>query len=248
MKPTIAQPLHAFARGSAASSGSNPAREDPLFSPYGLATRSRRVVHLRLWINGAHHRVLGLRCSRFAAAFVGYAARVSESVSMRFPPQFLDELRARLPVSEVVGRRVKLKKQGREFVGLSPFNEEKTPSFTVNDQKGFFHDFSSGSTAIFSTSSWRPKASLSPRRSNDWPHSLASPFPNRRNNKKPARNTARPCTTSWASPPPSLRRHSPPRGAPRHASTSPAAASSLRCSANSGSALRPPNASRSRST
>src|SRR6266404_7562725 len=63
---------------------------------------------------------------------------------MRFPPQFLDELRARLPVSEVVGRRVKLRKHGREFIGLSPFNQEKTPSFTVNDQKGFYHDFSSG--------------------------------------------------------------------------------------------------------
>ena len=63
---------------------------------------------------------------------------------MRFPPQFLDELRARLPVSEVVGRRVKLRKRGREWIGLSPFNQEKTPSFTVNDQKGFFHDFSSG--------------------------------------------------------------------------------------------------------
>jgi DNA primase len=64
--------------------------------------------------------------------------------AMRFTPQFLDELRARLPVSDVVGRRVKLRKQGREFVGLSPFNKEKSPSFTVNDQKGFFHDFSSG--------------------------------------------------------------------------------------------------------
>src|SRR6187549_181911 len=63
---------------------------------------------------------------------------------MRFPPQFLDELRARLPVSEVVGRRVKLKRAGREFKGLSPFNQEKTPSFTVNDQKGFYHCFSSG--------------------------------------------------------------------------------------------------------
>src|SRR5260370_34031855 len=63
---------------------------------------------------------------------------------MRFPPQFLDELRARLPVSEVVGRRVKLRKTGREFVGLAPFNKEKSPSFTVNDQKGFYHDFSSG--------------------------------------------------------------------------------------------------------
>ena len=50
---------------------------------------------------------------------------------MRFPPQFLDELRARLPVSEVVGRRVKLRKTGREFSGLSPFNKEKTPSFTA---------------------------------------------------------------------------------------------------------------------
>jgi DNA primase len=63
---------------------------------------------------------------------------------MRYPPQFLDELRARLPVSEVVGRRVKLKKAGREWKGLSPFQNEKTPSFTVNDQKGFYHDFSSG--------------------------------------------------------------------------------------------------------
>ena len=63
---------------------------------------------------------------------------------MRFTPQFLDELRARLPVSEVVGRRVKLKKAGREYKGLSPFQQEKSPSFTVNDQKGFYHDFSSG--------------------------------------------------------------------------------------------------------
>jgi DNA primase len=64
--------------------------------------------------------------------------------SMRFSPDFLDEIRARLPVSEVVGRRVKLKRQGREWAGLSPFNKERTPSFFVNDQKGFYHDFSSG--------------------------------------------------------------------------------------------------------
>ncbi|MDU0957700.1 MAG: DNA primase, partial [Bradyrhizobium sp.] len=62
----------------------------------------------------------------------------------RFTPQFLDELRARLPVSDVVGKRVKLKKAGREWKGLSPFQQEKTPSFYVNDQKGFYHDFSSG--------------------------------------------------------------------------------------------------------
>src|ERR1700747_1434423 len=63
---------------------------------------------------------------------------------MRFTPQFLEEIRERLPVSEVVGKRVRLKKAGREWKGLSPFQQEKTPSFTVNDQKGFYHDFSSG--------------------------------------------------------------------------------------------------------
>ncbi|MGZ9091929.1 MAG: DNA primase, partial [Rhodoplanes sp.] len=63
---------------------------------------------------------------------------------MRFPPDFLDDLRARLSVSEVVGRRVKLKKAGREWKGLSPFNREKTPSFFANDQKGMWFDFSSG--------------------------------------------------------------------------------------------------------
>src|ERR1700734_4309384 len=63
---------------------------------------------------------------------------------MKFPPEFLDEIRARLPVSAVAGARVKLRKEGREWAGLSPFTSEKTPSFFVNDQKGFFHDFSSG--------------------------------------------------------------------------------------------------------
>src|ERR1700674_2372084 len=63
---------------------------------------------------------------------------------MRYPQSFLDEIRARLPESEVVRRRVTLKKAGREWRGLSPFNPEKTPSFFVNDQKGFYHCFSSG--------------------------------------------------------------------------------------------------------
>lgn len=63
---------------------------------------------------------------------------------MRFSPQLLDEIRARLPVSAVVSRKVALKKKGREFVGLSPFKMEKTPSFFVNDQKGFYHCFASG--------------------------------------------------------------------------------------------------------
>ena len=63
---------------------------------------------------------------------------------MRFPPSFLDDIKARLPVSEVVRHRVKLKKSGREFVGLSPFGTERTPSFFVNDQKMAWFDFSSG--------------------------------------------------------------------------------------------------------
>src|SRR5215211_6779914 len=63
---------------------------------------------------------------------------------MRFSSDFLEELKARLPVSEVVGRRVTLKKAGREWRGLSPFNKEKTPSFFVNDQKQAWFDFSSG--------------------------------------------------------------------------------------------------------
>ncbi|MDQ3125019.1 MAG: CHC2 zinc finger domain-containing protein, partial [Pseudomonadota bacterium] len=62
---------------------------------------------------------------------------------MRFTDQFIDELKGRLRPSDVIGRTVKLKRQGREYVGLSPFSKEKSPSFFVNDDKGFFHDFSS---------------------------------------------------------------------------------------------------------
>src|SRR5450631_4754470 len=63
---------------------------------------------------------------------------------MRFPPSFLDEIKARLPVSEVVRPRVKLMRAGREWKGLSPFNTEKTPSFFVNDQKMAWFDHSAG--------------------------------------------------------------------------------------------------------
>jgi DNA primase len=63
---------------------------------------------------------------------------------MRFSPSLLDEIRARLPVSQVVGRKVALKKKGREYAGLSPFKAEKTASFFVNDQKGFYHCFATG--------------------------------------------------------------------------------------------------------
>ncbi len=61
---------------------------------------------------------------------------------MNFPPEFLDEIRNRISVSNVVSKRVKLIKRGREYVGLSPFSNEKSPSFTVNDDKGFYHCFS----------------------------------------------------------------------------------------------------------
>lgn len=63
---------------------------------------------------------------------------------MAFPPQFLDELRARASLVGVVARRVKLTKKGREFQGLCPFHNEKSPSFTVNEEKGFFHCFGCG--------------------------------------------------------------------------------------------------------
>lgn len=63
---------------------------------------------------------------------------------MGFSPRFLDELRARVDLAEVVGRRVRLIKKGHEYVGLSPFQNEKSPSFTVAPDKGFYHCFSSG--------------------------------------------------------------------------------------------------------
>ena len=61
---------------------------------------------------------------------------------MKYPKEYLDEIKTRLKVSNVVSKYVQLKKRGKEFVGLSPFKNEKTPSFTVNDEKGFFHCFS----------------------------------------------------------------------------------------------------------
>ena len=63
---------------------------------------------------------------------------------MKYPKDYLDEIKARLKVSNVVSRSVSLKKRGKEFVGLSPFKNEKTPSFTVNDEKEFYHCFSTG--------------------------------------------------------------------------------------------------------
>lgn len=58
--------------------------------------------------------------------------------------KFLDELRARVSITDVVGARVKLVRKGREYTGLCPFHNEKTPSFTVNEGKGFYHCFGCG--------------------------------------------------------------------------------------------------------
>ena len=63
---------------------------------------------------------------------------------MKYPKEYLDEIKTRLKVSNVVSKTVNLKKRGKEFIGLSPFKNEKTPSFTVNDEKGFYHCFSTG--------------------------------------------------------------------------------------------------------
>jgi len=63
---------------------------------------------------------------------------------MKYPKEYLDEIKLRLKVSQVAGKTVQLKKRGKEFIGLSPFKNEKSPSFTVNDEKEFYHCFSSG--------------------------------------------------------------------------------------------------------
>ena len=63
---------------------------------------------------------------------------------MKYPKEYLDEIKLRVKVSQVVGKYVQLKKRGKEFIGLSPFKNEKTPSFTINDEKGFYHCFSTG--------------------------------------------------------------------------------------------------------
>jgi DNA primase len=63
---------------------------------------------------------------------------------MAIPDSFLEELRGRVGLADVIGRHVKLIRRGREYTGLCPFHEEKTPSFTVNEEKGFFHCFGCG--------------------------------------------------------------------------------------------------------
>ncbi|NND49279.1 MAG: DNA primase, partial [Rhizobiales bacterium] len=63
---------------------------------------------------------------------------------MSLSQQFLDELRARITLSTVIARSTRLTRAGREFKACCPFHNEKTPSFTVNDAKGFYHCFGCG--------------------------------------------------------------------------------------------------------
>ncbi len=63
---------------------------------------------------------------------------------MKYPQSFIEEIRARLRVSEVIGRVIPVRRAGREYHALCPFHKEKTPSFTINDEKGFFHCFGCG--------------------------------------------------------------------------------------------------------
>ncbi|MBO5997122.1 MAG: DNA primase, partial [Alphaproteobacteria bacterium] len=63
---------------------------------------------------------------------------------MAFPPRFLDDLRLKVSLASVIGKKVKLTKRGNEYIGLCPFHKEKTPSFTLNEEKGFYHCFGCG--------------------------------------------------------------------------------------------------------
>jgi DNA primase len=63
---------------------------------------------------------------------------------MKYPQSFIEEIRNRIRISELIGRNLPLRRAGREFHALCPFHKEKTPSFTINDEKGFFHCFGCG--------------------------------------------------------------------------------------------------------
>src|SRR5580698_775082 len=63
---------------------------------------------------------------------------------MRFPTEFIESLKNHSPISQIIGKRIPVKRHGREFHALCPFHKEKTPSFTINDEKGFYHCFGCG--------------------------------------------------------------------------------------------------------
>ena len=67
---------------------------------------------------------------------------------MAVPPEFIEDLRQRVPLSDLIGKRVKLVRKGRRYSGLCPFHSEKTPSFSVVDDQGFYHCFGCGARRI----------------------------------------------------------------------------------------------------
>ena len=93
-------------------------------------------------------KVMGIIKSKYKGSvdlsIAGKILKDKLKINMKYPKSYLEEIKQRLKVSDIVGSKVKLKKRGKEFIGLSPFKNEKTPSFTVNDEKEFYHCFSSG--------------------------------------------------------------------------------------------------------
>lgn len=85
-----------------------------------------------------------VNCVRLAIIILPFFMGMVRLCPMAITPQFKDELRNRLRLSDVIGKRVKLQRAGGEFKGCCPFHSEKTPSFTVNDQKQFYHCFGCG--------------------------------------------------------------------------------------------------------
>ena len=117
---------------------------------------------------------------------------------MRFDERILDEIKSRLRLSDVIGRTVKLRRQGREYVGLSPFTKEKTPSFFVNDDKGFFHDFSSGKHGdLISFLQETERLSASSRRWSGWRRRRAWPLPAPDPRARPRRTSERQSLADW---------------------------------------------------
>ena len=106
---------------------------------------------------------------------------------MAFPPRFLDELRQRVSLAEIVGRRVKLIRRGREFTGLCPFHNEKTPSFNVVEDKGFYHCFGCGAHGDVIGFTMQTENLASPKQSSSWP-----PTPGSKCRKKRARSASAP--------------------------------------------------------
>ena len=120
-----------------------------------------------------------------------------------FPPDFLDQIRERVALEDVIGRRVKLVRRGREYVGLSPFQKEKTPSFTVVPEKGFYKCFSSGESGDIFDFLMKVDGLSFPRRSSVWPVRRAWNCPPPRPRTRAPKPAAKHCATPRKPPAPS---------------------------------------------